>query len=171
MKFLRGAARTLLAGYFVINGVKAWRKPDEVTDDAQPLASTISRWANKAIPPTAAVHLPEAPQTWVRICGATQVVAGAMLATGVGRRVGAAVLSTTMVVKLIGSRTLPHGGTETFTENAAVLGGVILAALDTQGRPSREWKKAQAAALEAEPSTRRRLLCARKSAGKREEQI
>ena len=41
MSLLRFVARSMLASYFVVNGVKALRHPEEFVADAQPLADKV----------------------------------------------------------------------------------------------------------------------------------
>lgn len=141
MTLLRAAARTLLASFFVVNGADAIRKPQAHVAEVEPVVSQVLPIAQRVIPPTAAVYLPEEPRTWARICGAAQFAGGIMLATGLGRRLGAAVLVGTMAVKVATTAPLPgRSESEGFSRNVALLGGVLLAAQDTEGKPGLAWR-------------------------------
>jgi putative oxidoreductase len=86
--------------------------------------------------------------TAVRANGIAQVVAGAMLAFGVAPRVAASVLGATLIpTTLAGHRfweiddPVTRSGQRThFLKNIAMLGGLVLAAVDTEGEPSVAWR-------------------------------
>jgi len=87
----------------------------------------------------------------VKINGAVQVVAGAALAFGVFPRPAAAVLAVSLVpTTLAGHRFWEERGparnaqTIQFLKNAAMLGGLVLAATSTGGRPSVPWRAKRA---------------------------
>lgn len=146
MTFLRAAARTMLASFFVVNGVNAVRKPDAYVAEAEPVTSKVLPLAQRVVPPTAAVHLPEDTRTWVRIVGGAQIAGGAMLATGIGRRCGAGILAASMVPHVAASNPLASQASERremashLLRNVALLGGVLLAAFDTEGKPGIAWR-------------------------------
>lgn len=146
MSLLRFAGRTMLASFFVVQGAKAVVNPEPLVEDAEPLAKAFVPLAQKVAPASIAGYIPEQTKTLVRVCGATQVVGGLMLATGIGRRVGAAALGLSMVPHVISSRPSKGATSEErqiaqsqLLRNVALLGGAILASLDTQGRPSLAW--------------------------------
>jgi len=100
--------------------------------------------------------------TLVQLNGAVQVGAGIMLAIGRAPRLSALVLAGTLVpTTLAGHRFWeeedPQVRTQQrtqFLKNATMLGGLILAAVDTGGRPSLAWWANRAAhrAVESLPS-------------------
>ena len=146
MSLLRFAGRTMLASFFVVQGAKAVMNPEPLVADADPFAKAFVPLAQKVAPASVAGYLPEDTKTLVRITGAAQVVGGLMLATGIGRRLGAGVLGLSMVPHVIASRPLKSSTAEEreiakshLLRNVALLGGAILASLDTQGRPSLAW--------------------------------
>ena len=146
MTLLRFVARSMLASYFVVNGVKALRQPETQVDAAEPIAARILPLAHSVLPKQAAVYLPQDTTTLVRCTGAAQILGGLSLATGLGRRVGAGVLAATMVPYVMASNPLNVGSTERatsqalLTKNVALLGGVLLAAQDTEGKPNLAWR-------------------------------
>ena len=84
----------------------------------------------------------------VRINGAVQLGAGAALALGILPRPAAALLAVSLVpTTLAGHRFWEHDDTKQraaqrihFLKNVAMLGGLVLAATSTGGRPSLPWR-------------------------------
>ncbi|MBK8445870.1 MAG: DoxX family protein [Micropruina sp.] len=156
MSLLRFAARTMLASFFVVNGLKALRDPDPLVSATEPIANTFLPLAEKTLPPQAAAYLPEDARGLVKVSAVAQIVGGVSLATGFGRRIGAAVLAVSMVPELLASN--PFGssekkGTDTFVRDVALTGGVLLAAGDTEGHPNLAYRaktRADALGREAE---------------------
>ncbi|MFT3970293.1 MAG: DoxX family membrane protein [Micropruina sp.] len=152
MSLLRFAARTMLASFFVVNGVKAMRDPEPLVPATEPLANTILPLAEKTLPHQAAAYLPEDAKGLVRLTGLAQVVGGLSLATGIGRRFGAAALAVSMVPQLLASNPFTGGdsegaGKDVFLRNLALTGSVVLAAQDTEGRPDLAWRAKNRAEL------------------------
>jgi len=146
MSLLRFAGRTMLASFFVVQGAKAVMNPEPLVADADPFAKAFVPLAQKVAPASVAGYVPEDTKTLVRITGVAQVVGGLMLATGIGRRLGAGVLGLSMIPHVMASRSAKGSTTEEreiaksqLLRNVALLGGAILASLDTQGRPSLAW--------------------------------
>ena len=153
MSLLRFAARTMLASFFVVNGVKAMRDPGPLVAATEPLAKTLLPLAEKSLPPQAAAYLPEDAKGLVRLTGLAQVVGGLSLATGIGRRLGAFALAASMAPQLLASNPFTgdsgeDGGVkDSFLRNIALTGGVLLAAQDTEGRPDLAWRAKNRAEL------------------------
>lgn len=146
MSVLRFVARSMLASYFVINGVKALRHPEEFIEAAQPVADAVLPTVNSVLPESVRGYLPEDTAGFVKCTGIAQIAGGLSLATGFGRRLGAGVLAATMVPHVLASNPFRAKGAERqvaqalLSKNVALLGGVLLASQDTQGRPSLAWK-------------------------------
>ncbi len=187
MTILRAVARTMLASYFIVNGLKAMKRPEEFTEAAEPVAETLLPLANRTLPKQAAVYLPQDTTALVKATGIAQIVGGICLATGIGRRLGAGVLAATMVPHVIASNPLAAKGDERearyglLSKNIALLGGVALASMDTEGRPNLAWKaraqkeifarESSRAKLVAEKKARELAKAARKTAGKAKKEI
>ncbi|MDO5287596.1 MAG: DoxX family protein [Actinomycetia bacterium] len=146
MSLMRFAARSMLASFFVVQGAKAVVNPEPLVAGAEPIARSFVPLAQRVAPASLAGYVPEETQTLVRATGAAQVVGGLMLATGIGRRLGAAVLGLSMVPHVLASRPSRAASAEQreiaksqLLRNVALLGGAILASLDTQGKPSLAW--------------------------------
>lgn len=152
MSILRTAARTMLASFFVVNGAKAVRDPEPLVGQAEKIAQTGVSLAQKLVPPSVAGYLPENTKSWVRINGATQCLGGLALATGIGRRGGAALVALSMLPHVLASRPTPDMSADdkkasrsVLLRNMSLLGGAMLAAQDTQGKPSLAWRASDGA--------------------------
>lgn len=147
MSLIRFVARSMLASYFVINGAKAVRRPQDFAPAAQPLADKVLPLVNSALPETLRQKVPQDAAGLVRCNGALQVVGGLSLATGIGRRVGAMALVASMVPHVLASNPLKVPSAEReaaralLTKNVALTGGVLLASQDTEGRPDLGWRR------------------------------
>jgi uncharacterized membrane protein YphA (DoxX/SURF4 family) len=99
------------------------------------------------------VRLPENPETLVRLNAVAQLVAAGALATGRVPRISSAVLAaslvpTTMAGHEFWNETDPEARANQrihFFKNVSMLGGLLLAAVDTEGRPGVAWRARHAA--------------------------
>jgi len=104
-------------------------------------------------PVVESLDLPGDVATWVRVNGAVQIVAGTALACGKLPRIAALVLAGSLVPTTIAGHRFWEendpakraGQTTHFLKNVSMLGGLLLAADDTGGRPSIPWRIEQAA--------------------------
>jgi uncharacterized membrane protein YphA (DoxX/SURF4 family) len=148
MTLLRAAARTMLASYFVASGVRALRDPDSLVPDAEPLTDKVVPLVKEYAPAQVASFIPEDAKTLVRVHGATQLVGGLALASGKGRRLGALLLAYSLIPSTIAKHPFWTRTDEAerehdrhqFLKNASLLGGVLVAAADTEGKPSLAWR-------------------------------
>lgn len=158
MSLLRFAARTLLASYFVVNGVKAVRHPSDFLDTAQPVVDKVLPPLKSVLPEEAAALLPVDATGVARICGGLQILGGISLATGIGRRLGAGVLASTLAPQLLTTNPLKAAADDRakFGAELALLGGVVLAALDTEGEPGLAWRLRAQRQVAAKHNARRK---------------
>lgn len=192
---MRALARTLLAGYFVVNGAKALKDPSPYAAEQEKFASTVVPLAKKVAPAEVATAIPTDTATLARISGGLQVAGGLGLIFGRGRRLGAGLLAASMVPQLMGGGAGQGASLEQkvaarndLLKNLALVGGALIAAGDTEGQPSIAWRaqdqanrigrrveKARAQLeKDAEVSkreARKRLKRARKDAKKRVKEI
>lgn len=146
MSILHAIARTMLASYFVANGAKALRHPEQPGDEATKWAETVMPVVTALLPDSVTARLPADAAGFAKLHGTLQVAGGLALASGIARRPGAAVLAATMVPQLIASNPLGSPREERGARLAAtsaeiaLLGGTLLAAQDTQGKPSLAWR-------------------------------
>ncbi len=134
----------MLASVFVTGGIDTLKNPgpraelaepvvDKIVEAAQPVAESL---VDTKTP------LPFETETYVKINAAVQVGAGILLAAGKVPRLASAALAATIVPTTVaGHRFWEAEGAERqaqqvhFMKNVSVLGGLILAAVDTEGRP------------------------------------
>jgi putative oxidoreductase len=143
-------ARPMLASIFLVGGVNALRNAPALASKAAPVADKLVPLARKAAPQ---VPIPSDPATLIRINGAAQVAAGLALATGRAPRLSAAVLGATLVPTTLGGHRFWEADDPTqrkeqrlhFFKNVSLLGGLIIAAGDTSGKPGVAWRARRAA--------------------------
>lgn len=162
MSLLRAVARPMLASYFVVSGIKAIRNPQALVAEAEPVADKLVPVIKRVAPDEISGRIPEDTATLVRIDGVVQVVGGLALATGKGRRVGALLLAASLIPATwarhpFWSRSDAEekaADRAHFLKNVSLLGGVLLASADTEGKPSLVWR-AQAGTDRAARKTRK----------------
>jgi uncharacterized membrane protein YphA (DoxX/SURF4 family) len=138
MSLVRRAARAALAASFVTGGIDQIRNPQSKAAPASPIAKPIA----DRVP-----QLPNDPESLVKIDGAIKVVGGLGLVFGPFARPAALLLAGSMVpTTLAGHRFWETTDPEQkvsdrveFFKNVSLLGGLLIAALDTGGRPSIPW--------------------------------
>lgn len=139
MPVLRSLARPMLASIFVVEGYRTLRHPEQVVKQAEPVVSSLARIADV---------VPEDAEQAVRINGAVQLGAGALLAAGWLPRASALAIAATLVpTTAAGHRFWEEDDIERrgqqrihFFKNVAMLGGLLIAAGDTAGKPSLAWR-------------------------------
>ena len=148
MTLLRAVPRAMLASYFVASGIKAIRDPESLVPAAEPLADRVVPLVKQYSPEQVASVVPENTVTLVRFFGIAQVLGGTALATGKGRRLGALLLAGTLVPSTIAKHPFwtvqdPDERAQDrshFLKNVSLLGGVLIASADTEGKPSLAWR-------------------------------
>jgi uncharacterized membrane protein YphA (DoxX/SURF4 family) len=137
MLLVRALARPLLAAPFIGGGVSTLRQPKSRVAAADrvvnPLLARVPQLSNT--------------EQVVKLDAATKVIAGSMLALGKLPRISAAVLAVSLVPTSVAGhpfweeqdpvRRAQHR--VQLAKNAGLLGGLLLAAVDTAGRPSLGW--------------------------------
>ncbi|HET6484182.1 MAG TPA: DoxX family protein [Actinoplanes sp.] len=146
MKPVRTAARALLASIFVVQGVRALAKPDATAENARRVTDRVGPLLAKADP-----RIPTDARTLVRLKGASDVIAGVALATGHFTRPAAVVLAAGLVPTTIAGhpfwdRARPDRYVQQiqFLKNLGLFGGLLLAAVDTEGRPGLSYRAGHA---------------------------
>jgi uncharacterized membrane protein YphA (DoxX/SURF4 family) len=132
----------MLAAIFVSSGADAVMKPDAKVGRAQSVTDKVVPLFEKASP-----HLPTETRTLVQANGAVQVVAGLLLLTRL-RKPAAAVLAATLVPTTLAGH--PFWSMKDpaeravqrtqFLKNLGLFGGLLLAAVDTEGKPGLRWR-------------------------------
>jgi putative oxidoreductase len=157
MTVSRLIARPMLASIFVVGSAAALKNPSAAATKAEPVTSRLVPAIRKA-----GVPLPEDPETLVRLNAGVQIGAALALATGRLPRLSAAVLAASLApTTLAGHRYWeaqdPAQKAQQrlhFFKNVSVLGGLVIAAGDTDGKPGVAWR-ARRAAKDARREARR----------------
>jgi putative oxidoreductase len=138
MKPVRTAARAMLASIFVISGARIVVDPDSRVAAAKRVTDKVGPLITKVDP-----RLPTDARTLVRLKAGVDVAAGLLLASGKFTRPAAAVLAANLVPTTFAGHpfwTVPQPERAQhqthFLKNLGLLGGLLLAAADTQGKPS-----------------------------------
>jgi putative oxidoreductase len=160
---VRRLARPLLASVFVAAGVEALRHPAARTDQAAHLLQNLPGQV-----PGAEVAAKD-PDLFVRVNGAALLGGGLLLATGRMPRLASTVLAasiipTTAIDHAFWDETDPDlkaTSRSLFFKNVGLLGGLLLAAVDTEGRPGLVWRAQHAGKV-----TRREARHAKRAASR-----
>jgi len=156
---LRHLARLLLGAAYVQQGIDQLRHPEGAADAARPYVHRAA----------AATPLPDDPALVVRAGGAALVAGGLGLATNTAPRVAAALIAlVALPVALLrhpvtGLATLRGPEGTRLLSELGLFGGVLLAVLDTEGRPGLAWR-ARHGSERAAAGARRRARSARRTA-------
>src|ERR1700753_3523154 len=133
MKPVRTAARVLLATHFVVTGIQVLLQPDHRIEQSKRVTDQVGPLIEKLDP-----RLPSDARSLVRIKAGADVAAGLLLATGRLTRPAAAVLAAGLVPAMVAE------GSEGIRKTLGLLGGLLLAAVDTQGRPGLSYRTTHA---------------------------
>lgn len=144
MNPIRMVARPMLASMFVVGGI------DSLTNPASKAAAAgdVTEPLGEAIP---AIRDTD-EETLVRINGAAQVVGGSLLAIGKMPRLASTVLAATLVPTTMAAHRFWEESDDgvranqqiQFFKNVSMLGGLMIAAMDTEGRPGLVWRAGHA---------------------------
>jgi uncharacterized membrane protein YphA (DoxX/SURF4 family) len=135
-----------------------------VTDRLVPLVKRVA-------PKKVGDRIPDSTKSLVRLNGAAEVLGGVALASGNGRRLGALVLAASLVPTTLAGHafwqeTDPAARANNkihFLKNLGLLGGLLLAAVDTEGKPGVAWRTKHGAEA-AKRETKRGVKLAKRDA-------
>jgi uncharacterized membrane protein YphA (DoxX/SURF4 family)/uncharacterized protein YdbL (DUF1318 family) len=138
----------MLSAVFIGRGVEALRSPKPAAEAAKPTLDGLSK-----LPDPVGPNVPSDPETVAKITAAVQIGGGLLLATGKLPRVASAALALSVVPGSLGahsfwSETDPERKAEerrAFLTDISLIGGLIIASVDTEGRPSLGWRGRRAA--------------------------
>lgn len=150
MTITRLLARPMLSSLFVVGAVNALKNAQASAARAKPVTDKVVPMAQRAMP---GAPIPTDAVTLVRLNAAAQLAGAAALATGRAPRLSAAVLAASLVpTTAAGHRFWEESDATTrgqqklhFFKNVSVLGGLLLAAVDTDGKPGMAWRARRAA--------------------------
>ena len=147
MTIVRRVARPLLAAQFINGGLDQLRRPAGNAAHGGPVIPAL---AGLSVGP---VTLPSEPEGLVKLNGAIMTGAGSLLAIGRFPRLAALVLAgsivpTTLTGHRFWERSDPDERRHDLHEvlkNAGLLGGLLIASVDTAGKPGLSWRAKRAA--------------------------
>ena len=159
MALVRMLARPMLASMFVNGGINTLRNVDHATQRAAPVTARLAPVIDRA---TASLPVALDNKQLVQLNAMVQIVGGAMLATGRSPRLSALALAASLVpTTFAGHRFWEEQDAQQranqrvhFLKNVSLTGGLLLAAVDTEGKPSLAWR-ARRQALEAKKQASR----------------
>ncbi len=142
MDLVRAIARPMLGSMFVYGGFDSLRHAGAKVERADKVVRPLDESVGRSLGVAADTA------TLVRVNGAVQVAAGVALAAGKLPRIAALALAVSLVpTTLAGHRfweesdpSARAGQTIHFLKNVSMLGGLLIAADDTGGRPSIPWR-------------------------------
>ena len=125
----------MIASIFMIQGYETMRHPERVAKRAEPVVTSLAELAD---------FVPDDAEEAVRLNGAVQLGAGALLAAGWLPRLSALALAGSLIpTTLAGHRYWDEEDPQLraqqrihFLKNLSMLGGLLIAATDNGGRPS-----------------------------------
>jgi uncharacterized membrane protein YphA (DoxX/SURF4 family) len=150
MTVIRLVARPMLASAFFVGAASALK-------NAPTLAPKASRVTDKVVPlvqrVAPAVPVPTDPVPIVRVNAAVQIAAAAALATGRAPRLSSAVLAASLLPTTVAGHAFwreQDPATKNvqrlnFFKGISLVGGLLIAGVDTEGRPGVAWRARRAA--------------------------
>jgi putative oxidoreductase len=145
MNPIRLVARPMLASSFVFGGIQALRNVSALAEASKPVNDEIRDLAEKVAPQ---VKIPKDDKTLVRINAGVYILAGLALATGRAPRLSALALAGAVVPTTLAGHPFWEEKDKTartqqmthFFKNMSMLGGLVLTAVDTEGKPGLAWR-------------------------------
>jgi uncharacterized membrane protein YphA (DoxX/SURF4 family) len=145
---IRRVARPLLSVAFIGQGIDGLRNPKSAADAARPALDGM-----RQLPDPIGANVPSDAETFARVNAAVQVGGGLLLATGRLPRLASAALAFTVIPGSIGGHMFwneadpqrKSSERRAFMTDLSLLGGLIIAAVDTEGKPSLGWRGRRAA--------------------------
>ena len=145
---VRRIARPMLSAVFIGRGVDALRNPKPAAAAARPTLEGLSK-----LPDPVGPKVPFNAETVARINAAVQIGGGLLLATGRMPRLASATLALSVIPGSLGGHMFwneadPHRKADerrAFLADVSLIGGLIIAAVDTEGKPSLGWRGRHAA--------------------------
>lgn len=157
---VRRIARPMLAGIFIWGGINALRYPAAHVPAAEPVTKPLA----------AKTQLPDDTELLVRGNGAAMVAGGVLLATGKFPRLASTLLMGTLVPTAathdFWAESDPQakaGKMTQFIKDVSLMGGLMLAAVDTEGKPGVAYR-AKLAGESVERTARNARATARREA-------
>lgn len=138
----------MLATTFIARGVESLRSPKPAADAAKPTLEGLAK-----LPDPVGPNVPTNAETVAKVTAGVQVGAGLLLATGKLPRLASAALAFSVVPGSLGAHAFWNESDpermaserRAFLADLSLIGGLIIASVDTEGRPSLGWRGRRAA--------------------------
>ena len=136
VSLVRLVARPMLASAYIGNGISRIKNPQAATGSVKPLVNLCKKKLDVNVD----------AELVARATGVAQVAAGSMLAIGKFPRLSSSILVSTYLMEVVGQQLNRESrSNESFWSKTAILGGALLAAVDTDGKPGLAWRAQHAA--------------------------
>ena len=153
---IRRIARPMLAATFITRGVEALRSPQPAADATRTTLEGLSK-----LPDPVGPNVPTNADTVAKVSAAVQIGAGLLLAVGKLPRVSSAALAVSVVPGSLGGHSFWNetdpvrkaAERRALLADVGLVGGLIIASVDTEGRPSLGWRGRRAARKVSEAVT------------------
>ena len=150
MTLVRRLARPMLSSMFISGGINTLRSVDDHVGMAEPEIDKLHPVVDKATDPLP-FNLND--RQMVQLNGVVQLAGGLLLATGRMPRLAALALAASLVPTTWAGHRFWEESDPTqkanqqihFFKNVSMLGGLLLASVDTEGKPSVAWRAKRAA--------------------------
>jgi putative oxidoreductase len=147
---IRLIARPMLASGFFVGAAHALQNAPTLAPKASVLTEKVVPMAQRAVPQ---VPIPTDPVTLVRLNAGVQLVAAAALATGRLPRLSSTVLAASLLPTTVAGhaywREQDPAAKRTqrvnFFKGVSLVGGLLIAGVDTEGKPGVAWRARRAA--------------------------
>jgi putative oxidoreductase len=168
---IRRLARPMLASIFIMGGIGALKDTPNHAKGAAPLLEKATGPVRGVLPE----QVPTDPETLVRIDAAVKIGAGALLALGKFPRMASLLLAGSIVPTTLAAHRFweehdPQLRSEQqihFLKNLGLLGGVLLAAVDTGGKPSVGYRARKSARIAKKTAKKTGAKNAKKTGAKK----
>jgi putative oxidoreductase len=150
MTAIRLIARPMLASAFFVGSASALKNAPTLAPKASRVTEKVVPLVQRAVP---GAPIPSDPVTLVRINAGVQLVAAAALATGRVPRLSSTVLAASLLPTTVAGhafwRETDPATKKTqrlnFFKGISLVGGLLIAGVDTEGRPGVAWRARHAA--------------------------
>jgi uncharacterized membrane protein YphA (DoxX/SURF4 family) len=160
----------MLGTIFVVSGARSVARPDDQVSQAKPVTDRLTPVLEKT-----SSGMPADTRTLIQVNGAAQLAGGLLLVSRAHRPAAAALALSLIPTTLAGHPFWTEHDPERrrahqihFLKNLGLFGGLLVAALDTEGRPGMAWRgghlvrHARDSARRQVKSTRRQMSMARR---------
>jgi putative oxidoreductase len=150
MTAIRLIARPMLASVFFLGAANALKNAPNLATKASRVTDKVIPLAQRAVP---SAPIPTDPVTLVRINAGIQLAAAAALATGRAPRLSSTVLAGSLLPTTLAGHAFWRESDPTtkatqrlnFFKGISLVGGLLIAGVDTEGKPGVAWRARRAA--------------------------